>query len=143
NTWTVVGVLESGDTPGAEMWADAERVSTTYSRGSSRASVSARLTRATAFAASKATRAADPRPWVRATTTPEYFRRQAAAPSDALRVIGIVVGSIVAVGAVFGALNAMFASVASRAREIATLRAIGFRGMPVVVAVMLETMLLA
>jgi putative ABC transport system permease protein len=44
---------------------------------------------------------------------------------------------------VFGALNTMYAAVAGRAREIATLRAIGFRGLPVVVAVMLETMMLA
>ena len=48
-----------------------------------------------------------------------------------------------AIGAVFGALNTMYAAVAARAREIATMRAIGFRGLPVVVAVMLETMLLA
>jgi putative ABC transport system permease protein len=60
-----------------------------------------------------------------------------------LRIIGITVGAIMAVGAVFGALNTMFAAVATRAREIATLRAIGFRGLPVVVAVMLETTLLA
>ena len=60
-----------------------------------------------------------------------------------ITVIGIVVGSIMAIGAIFGALNCMFAAVAARAREIATLRAIGFRGLPVVVAVMLETMLLA
>jgi putative ABC transport system permease protein len=60
-----------------------------------------------------------------------------------IRIIGIVVGAIMAIGAVFGALNTMFATVATRAREIATLRAIGFRSVPVVVAVMLETMLLA
>ena len=48
-----------------------------------------------------------------------------------------------AIGAVFGALNTMYAAVAGRAREIATMRAIGFRGLPVVVAVILETMLLA
>ena len=60
-----------------------------------------------------------------------------------IRVIGIVVGAIMAIGAMFGALNTMFAAVAARAREIATLRAIGFAGLPVVVAVMLETMLLA
>jgi len=143
NTWTVVGVLESGDSTESEMWADAEIVSTTYRRGSSRASVIARLTSAKAFDAFKATLAADPRLKVEATTTREYFRRQSEGLSKVLRVIGIVVGSIMAIGAVFGALNTMFASVASRAREIATLRAIGFRGMPVVVAVMLETMLLA
>ena len=54
-----------------------------------------------------------------------------------------VIGAIMAVGAVFGALNTMYAAVTTRAREIATMRAIGFRGLPVVVAVMLETMLLA
>jgi putative ABC transport system permease protein len=52
-------------------------------------------------------------------------------------------GVIMAIGAIFGALNTMYAAVATRAREIATLRAIGFRGVPVVVSVMLETMLLA
>ncbi|MFH7416683.1 FtsX-like permease family protein, partial [Pseudomonas syringae group genomosp. 7] len=56
---------------------------------------------------------------------------------------GKVIGTIMAVGAVFGALNTMYAAVATRAREIATMRAIGFRGLPVVTAVMLETMLLA
>ena len=55
--------------------------------------------------------------------------------------VGVIVTAIV--GAVFGALNTMYAAVATRAREIATLRALGFRGVPVVVAVMLETMLLA
>jgi len=60
-----------------------------------------------------------------------------------LTVIGIAVGSIMAIGAAFGVLNTMFAAVAARAREIATLRAIGFPGLPVVVAVLLETMLLA
>jgi putative ABC transport system permease protein len=53
------------------------------------------------------------------------------------------VAVIMALGAVFGALNTMYAAVANRAREIATLRALGFTAVPVVVAVMLETMTLA
>lgn len=141
--WEVVGVFESGDSMESEMWADAEIVATTFRRGSSRASVVARLTGTPDFDAFKATLAADPRLKVEATTTRQYFQRQSEGMARQLRIIGIVVGSIMAIGAVFGALNTMFASVASRAREIATLRAIGFRGMPVVVAVMLETMLLA
>ena len=60
-----------------------------------------------------------------------------------IRALGTVIGGIMAIGAVFGALNTMYAAVAGRAREIATLRAIGFRGLPVVTGVMLETMLLA
>ncbi|HET6395741.1 MAG TPA: ABC transporter permease [Pseudoxanthomonas sp.] len=142
-TWTVVGVFESGDSMESEMWADAEIVASTYRRGSSRASVVARLTSPKAFKAFKATLAADPRLQVEASTTHEYFSSQSEGLTKILRVIGIVVGSIMAIGAVFGALNTMFATVSSRAREIATLRAIGFRGTPVVVAVMLETMLLA
>ena len=141
--WTVVGVFESGDSMESEMWADAGIVATTYRRGSSRASVFARLADASFFNAFKATLAADPRLQVEAQTTLDYFQSQSEGVSKVLRIIGIVVGSIMAIGAIFGALNTMFASVASRAREIATLRAIGFRGMPVVVAVMLETMLLA
>ena len=141
--WTVVGVFESGDAMSSEMWADAEVVASTYRRGSSRASVFAKLTEPGAFNAFKATLAADPRLQVEADTTAAYFAKQSEGLTKVLRIIGIVVGSIMAIGAVFGALNTMFATVASRAREIATLRAIGFRGMPVVVAVMLETMLLA
>ena len=141
--WTVVGVFESGDGMESEIWADAEVVATTYRRGSSRASVFARLVSPSAFNAFKATLDADPRLQVEAQTTLAYFQGQSAGVSKVLRIIGIVVGSIMAIGAVFGALNTMFATVASRAREIATLRAIGFRGIPVVVAVMLETMLLA
>ncbi|MGY1521842.1 ABC transporter permease [Luteimonas sp. A482] len=141
--WTVVGVFESGDAMSSEMWADAEVVASTYRRGSSRASVFAKLTDPGAFNAFKATLAADPRLQVEADTTAAYFAKQSEGLTKVLRIIGIVVGSIMAIGAVFGALNTMFATVASRAREIATLRAIGFRGMPVVVAVLLETMLLA
>jgi len=142
-TWTVVGVFDSNDAMASEMWADAEVVASAYRRGSSRASVFAKLTDARAFNAFKATLAADPRLQVEADTTLDYFSKQSEQLTTVLRWIGIVVGSIMAVGAVFGALNTMFATVASRAREIATLRAIGFRGLPVVVAVMLETMLLA
>ena len=80
-------------------------------------------------------------PW--STAVPLDLLGRFARNGKVLRIIGIVVGTIMAVGAVFGALNTMFATVAARAREIATLRAIGFRGLPVVVAVMLETMLLA
>ena len=142
-TWTVVGVFESNDAMASEMWGDAEVVANAYRRGSSRASVFARLTSPEAFNAFKATLAADPRLQVEADTTLGYFSKQSEQLTTVLRWIGIVVGSIMAIGAVFGALNTMFATVASRAREIATLRAIGFRGLPVVVAVMLETMLLA
>ncbi|MGN6118099.1 MAG: ABC transporter permease [Rhodanobacter sp.] len=141
--WTVVGVFASGDSMDSEVWGDAGVVADTYRRGSSRASVTVKLADPGAFDAFKTTLEANPQLKVDVSTTLDYFSKQSEGMSSFLTIIGIVVGSIMAIGAIFGALNCMFAAVAARAREIATLRAIGFRGLPVVVAVMLETMLLA
>ncbi|HEY9131350.1 MAG TPA: ABC transporter permease, partial [Dyella sp.] len=141
--WTVVGVFASGDALDSEIWGDAGVVADTYRRGGSRASITVKLTDPKAFDTFKAALAADPRLKVDAETTIDYFSKQSEQMTKILKTIGIVVGAIMAIGAIFGALNTMFAAVAARAREIATLRAIGFRGLPVVVAIMLETMLLA
>ena len=141
--WTVVGIFSSGDSMDSEIWGDAPVVADTYRRGSSRASVTVRLENPQAYDAFKAALDGNPQLKVDVDTTYDYFSKQSEGVSKFLTYIGIVVGSIMAIGAIFGALNTMFAAVAARAREIATLRAIGFRGLPVVVAVMLETMLLA
>jgi putative ABC transport system permease protein len=141
--WTVVGVFASSDSMESELWADANVVNDTYQRGSGRNSATVRLTSPDAFKEFKAGVEGNPQLKVTASTTLDFFAKQSEQMTKILRIIGITVGSIMAVGAVFGALNTMFAAVATRAREIATLRAIGFRGLPVVVAVMLETTLLA
>ncbi len=141
--WTVAGIFASGDAMESEIWADANVVADTYRRGGSRASVTVRLTDPQAFGAFKAALEGNPQLKVDVSTTLDYFDKQSEGMTKFLRIIGITVGAIMAIGAMFGALNTMFAAVAARAREIATLRAIGFTGLPVVVAVMLETMLLA
>jgi putative ABC transport system permease protein len=141
--WKVVGVFASGDAYDSEVWSDRESVSAAYRRGNSAESVLLRLTSAAAFPTLKAKLASDPRLKVEASTTQDYFAKQSEGIAKVIRYVGITVGLIMGIGAVFGALNCMFAAVAARAREIATLRAIGFRGAPVVVSVMLETMLLA
>ncbi len=142
-TWTVVGIFKSDGAWNSELWADRQTVASAYRRGSSAESVLVKLTSPAAFNTFKAALASDPRLKVEASTTHDYFAKQSAGLSKIIRVVGLTVGVIMAIGALFGALNCMFAAVASRAREIATLRAIGFRGAPVVVSVMLETMLLA
>ena len=142
-TWKVAGVFASGDALESEIWADAAVVADTYRRGSSRASVTVRLADPKDFAAFKTALETNPQLKVDVSTTLDYFSKQSEGMTKVIRVVGIVVGSIMGIGAMFGALNTMFAAVAARAREIATLRAIGFDGLPVVVAVMLETMLLA
>ncbi|WP_200946688.1 MULTISPECIES: ABC transporter permease [unclassified Roseateles] len=141
--WTVVGVFASGDAMESELWADANVVNDTYQRGSGRNSATVKLASQAAFKDFKAALEANPQLKVTASTTLDFFAKQSEGMTKMLRIIGMTVGAIMAVGAVFGALNTMFAAVATRAREIATLRAIGFRGLPVVVAVMLETTLLA
>jgi putative ABC transport system permease protein len=141
--WKVVGVFQSDGAWNSELWSDRQTVASAYRRGNSAESVLVKLTSPSAFGKFKATLAADPRLKVEASTTRDYFAKQSEGLSKIIRVVGLTVGIIMAIGALFGALNCMFAAVASRAREIATLRAIGFRGTPVVVSVMLETMLLA
>ncbi len=141
--WKVVGVFQSDGAWNSELWSDRQTVASAYRRGNSAESVLVKLTSPSAFGKFKATLAADPRLKVEASTTHDYFAKQSEGLSKIIRVVGLTVGIIMAIGALFGALNCMFAAVASRAREIATLRAIGFRGTPVVVSVMLETMLLA
>jgi putative ABC transport system permease protein len=141
--WTIVGIFASGDAMESELWADAKVVNDAYKRGSGRNSATVKLERPEAIQAFSAALEGNPQLKVKAMTTLAFFSKQGEQMAKVLRIIGITVGAIMAVGAVFGALNTMFAAVASRAREIATLRAIGFRGLPVVVAVMLETTLLA
>jgi putative ABC transport system permease protein len=140
--WTIVGTFASGDSHDSELWADSETVANTYRRTAFQ-SVTVKLDGKDGFERLKAAMAADLRLKLDVDTTRHYYSRQSENLTQLIRILGIVIGTIMGVGAVFGALNTMYAAVASRAREVATMRAIGFRGLPVVVAVMLETMLLA
>ncbi len=141
-TWTVVGAFASGDAHDSELWTDAQTLATTYQRGAYQ-SISVRTEGTAGFEQFKQAVAADPRLKLDVETTRAYYRKQGGGLTTLISVLGTVIGAIMAIGAVFGALNTMYAAVATRAREIATMRAIGFRGLPVVTAVMLETMLLA
>ncbi|RXR03497.1 ABC transporter permease [Pseudoxanthomonas composti] len=140
--WTVVGKFKSGDAHDSELWTDAETLASTYNR-SSYQSITVKTEGTAGFEQFKAAMAGDPRLKLDVETTRAYYAKQSGQLSTLINALGTVIGAIMAVGAVFGALNTMYAAVATRAREIATMRAIGFRGLPVVTAVMLETMLLA
>jgi putative ABC transport system permease protein len=140
--WTVVGVFNSGDAHDSELWTDAQTLATTYQR-SAWQSISVRTEGKAGFEQFKTAVAADPRLKLDVETTRAYYGKQGGGLNKLISVLGTVIGAIMAIGAVFGALNTMYAAVATRAREIATMRAIGFRGVPVVTAIMLETMFLA
>lgn len=140
--WRIVGVFESGDTHESEVWGDTESIAAAYRRNGFQ-SVAVRLTEPAALEDLRASLSADPRLRVEVQTTKEYYGKQSERLTRVIRAVGIGIAVMMALGAVFGALNTMYAAIASRTREIATLRALGFTGLPVVVAVMLETMALA
>ncbi len=140
--WTIVGVFASDGVHDSEIWTDAELLAATYRRGAWQ-SVNVRVDGSSGLEQFRTAMAEDPRLRLDVETTKAYYARQSGQLNDLLTILGTAIGGIMAVGAVFGALNTMYAAVAGRATEIATMRAIGFRSLPVVVAVMLETMLLA
>jgi putative ABC transport system permease protein len=140
--WTVVGVFESGDAYESELWADVNVARTTFSRSGS-SSVLVAVDGADGFDRLKQSLAAEPRLSVDVVRQQDYFSGQTKQFRQTIGVLAGVVTAIMALGAIFAALNSMYAAVATRSREIATLRAIGFGGLPVLVSVMIESLLLA
>lgn len=141
--WTVVGVFEShGDPHEAEMITGVETLQSAFERNTFQ-SVSVLLESADAFAEFKAALTSNPALAVDAMRDADYYRQQSAGFSRLLSVVAYLIGGIMAVGAVFGALNAMYSAVSTRTVEIATLRVLGFGASAVVVSVFAEAMLLA
>jgi putative ABC transport system permease protein len=143
--WTVVGTFETGgDVHESEIWADAEVALSAFRRTGFQ-SVTATLAdpSAAGLAALKESIARDRRLSINVLREPEYYAKQASILSRLIGVLGYSVAVFMAIGATFGALNCMYSAIASRQTEIATLRAIGFGGAPVVVSVMVEALALA
>lgn len=140
--WTIVGTFDSGNAHNSELWGDAQVIGSVY-RLDNYNSLTLRLTDASAFQAFKAAVAGDPRLKVDVYTTRQFYNRQSERFSRLIGIVGATIGALMAIGATFGALNATYTAVATRGREIATLRAIGFRRVPVLGSVVIETMLLA
>ncbi|MGO9802620.1 MAG: ABC transporter permease [Steroidobacteraceae bacterium] len=140
--WRVVGEFASGDSHDSEMWADINVARSTFGRvGTS--SVLAALDGPDGLARLKSAIAADPRLSMDVLVERDYFSGQTKQFRQTIGVLAGVVTVIMGLGAVFAALNSMYAAVASRGKEIATLRALGFGGAAVVVSVMIEALLLA
>ncbi len=140
--WTVVGVFASGDAYESELWADADVAQSTFNRQGYSA-VRLQLADPAGLQAVEDALSTDPRVNVDVESEQAYFSGQTEQFRRTIGALAGVVTFIMALGAMFAALNTMYAAVGARAREIATLRAIGFRGLPVVVAIMLESLILA
>ena len=142
--WPIVGIFSAGGGTGdSEIWTDASVLQAAYNRGNTFQSVLLKLLSPGSFPEFKAWLNADPRLNVKVLRQDEYYTEQSKAVTKVINTLGYLVAALMAVGAVFGALNTMYSSVSARTREIATLRALGFGGGAVVVSVMIEAMAVA
>lgn len=141
--WTVVGVFSAGgDVHESELWADAETVQSAYNRIGYQ-SVSVALESTESYEKFKDAITTDQRLQMKVSTLKQYFASQSEGLSKLINILGNFIGVIMAIGAIFGALNTMYAAISTRSREIATLRALGFGSVPVVISVMIEALLLS
>lgn len=141
--WTVVGIFATGgDSHESSVMTDAETLISVDHRGAFQ-SVTALLESPAAFQAFKDSLSANPSLAVDVVREREYYRQQSKTMSTIIAVIAYVVGGIMAVGAVFGALNTMYSAVSARLQEIATLRALGFGSTAMVMSVLAEALSLA
>jgi putative ABC transport system permease protein len=143
NSWQVVGVFgDDGSVAESEIWTDARVLQSAYALGGAFQTVRARLESPASFAEFKNHLTSDPRLNVSVQTEHEFYAAQSSTLTTLVRGAGTVLALLMGVGAVFGALNTMYSAVSTRSAEIATLRAIGFGGVPVLVSVMTESLLL-
>ncbi|MFO1496279.1 MAG: ABC transporter permease [Lysobacterales bacterium] len=140
--WTIVGVFESGNVHDSELWIDTATAQSAFGRGGY-SLVLVALENAAALTGFQAALKADRRLNVDAESQVGYYAKQSGESTAMIRVLTLIVSVVMAFGAIFAALNTMYASVSTRTKEIATLRAIGFGPAPVVVSVLIESMLLA
>lgn len=141
--WTVVGRFRSDDTFDSEIWTDAATAQTAWGRPNVFSTVLVGLEDPAQLKAFEDTLKADPRLNVDVKRQTDYYSEQTRDSTQGIKALGFVVSVIMGFGALFAALNTMYAAVSARTREIATLRALGFGGFPVVVSVLVEAMLLA
>lgn len=142
--WPVVGVFTcNGSAFESEIWTDAKVLQAAYERGDSYQAVYGRLGSTADFDAFKDALTTDPRLNVKVLRQSEFYAEQSTMITKLITTLGVLIAGLMAVGAVFGALNTMYSSVAARSREIATLRALGFGSSAVVASILVEALLMA
>ena len=144
NEWAVVGIFSGGGGAAeSEIWTDAAVLQPAYNRGDSFQSLYAKLTSRDAFQQFTNALVTNPQLKVKAMPQSEFLHEQSSMLTSFIENFGVMIAALMAVGALFGALNTMYSAVAARTREIATLRALGFGSSPVILSVLFESLALA
>ena len=142
--WTVVGIFAAdGSVFESEIWADLPVVQSLFNRNNVFQTVRARLQSPSDLAGLRRFIDEDPRLKLDVKSESAYFTDQASQTSDLIHKLGWPLAIAMALGALAGALNTMYSSVAARATEIATLRAIGFGGFAAFIGTLAESLILA
>jgi putative ABC transport system permease protein len=141
--WTVVGrFTDGGGIAESEAWGDTRVVQQAWRRGNSFQSIRVRLNDAASLKTLKDALTKDPRVRVGVQTERAFYADQQKLMSTIITTVGVTLAIMMGIAALFAALNTLYNAVATRVREIATLRALGFGGFPVVVSVLVEAMIL-
>lgn len=143
--WQVVGIFDAGGSAfDSEVWGDPHLINGAYKRPDTFSqSVTVHLTSPAAFDQLKDSLTKDPRLSVDVTREIDYYAKQSTRMTTLITRLGGFVALIMAIGAVFGALNTMYSAVAERGREIATMRALGFSTRSVLVSFLFEALLIS
>lgn len=143
STWQVVGVFEAdGGVPESEIWVDSAVLQGVYRRGNSYQLVLAKLESSEDFDRFRDWLTTNPQLNVQVRRESEYYAQQSRALSSLIEGVGFGIAFLMGIGAVFGAILTMYTAVSTRAREIATLRALGFNSGSVVISVLIESLTL-
>src|ERR1700729_2492670 len=143
--WRVVGVFDAGGSAfDSEVWADARVLDDVYKRPTNiYQSATVHLTSPAALQQLKDSVSADPRLNLDVFREVDYYAKQSTAMTRLITVLGGLVAFVMAIGAIFGALNTMYSAVSERGREIATMRAIGFGAPSVIISFLIEALLIS
>ena len=143
--WKVVGVFDAGGSSfDSEVWCDAHILAQVLKRPDNIfQSATVHLTSPAAFQQFKDALIADPRLNVDVWREVDYYAKQSTNMTSLITVLGGLVAAIMAIGAVFGALNTMYSAVSERGREIATMRALGFSSWNVILSFLFEALLIS
>jgi putative ABC transport system permease protein len=143
--WTVVGIFDAGGSAfDSEIWCDAKILAEVMKRPDNIfQSVTVHLASEDAFREFKDSVTSDPRLNVDVTREVDYYAKQSTTMTRLITVLGGLVAAIMAIGAIFGALNTMYSAVSERGREIATMRALGFTAPNVILSFLFEALLIS
>ncbi|MFP5235050.1 MAG: ABC transporter permease [Acidobacteriota bacterium] len=143
--WKVVGVFDAGGSSfDSEIWCDARILNEVLKRPDNIfQSATVHLTSAAAFNQFKDSITSDPQLNLEVEREVDYYAKQSSAMTRLITILGGLVAGVMAIGAIFGALNTMYSAVAERGREIATMRALGFSSLSVVLSFLFEALLIS